>query len=106
MTPNQIQLRNLVGVVVAIAIVTAIGLWLGGASRRRAAAAPRASTVSTSHAQNPGARLYAIKGCVQCHTIDGSRKIGPSFMGSWGSEIVLADGLTLRFDDAYVRESL
>ena len=53
-----------------------------------------------------GARLYQTKGCVQCHTIDGSPKIGPSFKGSWGSEIVLAGGLTLRFDEAYVRESL
>ena len=82
-------------------------LRLGGASRREVVVTTQSATPDSPHsARGTGARLYETKGCVHCHTIDGSPRIGPSFKGSWGSEIVLADGLTLRFDEAYVRESL
>ena len=106
MTPNQILLRNLLGVVVAIALITTVALWLGGASRHAARASPRATPPPTHTPLELGARLFETKGCVQCHTIDGTPKVGPSFKGSWGSNVVLADGVTLRFDEAYVRESL
>jgi cytochrome c2 len=107
MSPNQIVVRNLVGVVLAITLVTIIGLVLGGASRR--AAAVPAPVVLQPSSRDPvalGHRLYETKGCIQCHTIDGSPKIGPSFKGSWGTDVALAGGVTLRFDAAYVRESL
>jgi len=107
MSPNQIVARNLVGVVLAITAITTVALVLGAPSRRALpVSSARAASPSPRTPAELGARLYETKGCVQCHTIDGSQRIGPSFLGSWGSDVVLADGITLRFDDAYVRESL
>ena len=110
MSPNQILVRNLVGVTLSIAAITTAGLWLGAASRDAAGAqtyvpAPRPAGKPKSLVEL-GARLYETKGCVGCHSIDGSPRVGPSFKGEWGSQVVLGDGVTLVFDEAYVRESL
>lgn len=108
MTTNQIFVRNLVGVATTIAIVTAGGMWLGAASRHagRAMASPPPPPAVTRDPVQLGAQLFDKKGCTACHTIDGSARVGPSFKGAWGSDVVLADGITLRFDAQYVRESL
>ena len=31
-----------------------------------------------------GERLHTTKGCVQCHSVDGSAKVGPTWKGIWG----------------------
>ncbi len=53
-----------------------------------------------------GMKLYTRAGCVNCHTIDGSPRIGPSFKGNWGTPRKLSDGSEIVMDEAYVRESL
>lgn len=53
-----------------------------------------------------GAKLYAQKACKTCHSVDGSRRLGPSWKGIWGTEVKLADGTTRTVDAAYVRESI
>lgn len=53
-----------------------------------------------------GASLYANKGCVGCHSLDGSKMVGPSFKGLYGREEVMADGSKLTADDAYIKESI
>ena len=109
MSPNQILVRNLASVTLAITAITTAGLWLGAASRDDAAAQRYVPAPRASKPRSPielGARLYEKKGCIGCHSIDGSPRVGPSFKGAWGSEVTLGDGVTLRFDEAYVRESL
>ena len=49
---------------------------------------------------------FVSKGCVACHSTDGSVKVGPSLKGLWGSQVKHADGSTAQFDENYVRESL
>jgi len=44
--------------------------------------------------------------CKSCHSLDGSRLIGPSFKGLWGKQEKLADGRTVLVDENYVRKSL
>jgi len=46
------------------------------------------------------------KNCTACHTTDGSRKIGPTFKGSFGVDVPLADGTKVKMDENYVRESI
>ena len=53
-----------------------------------------------------GAELYEKKNCVGCHTLDGSVRVGPSFKGSFGTEITLSNGAKQQFDENYIRESL
>ncbi len=53
-----------------------------------------------------GALLVQRRGCVQCHSVDGSAKVGPSFKGSFGSQQPLASGENITVDENYVRESI
>lgn len=55
-----------------------------------------------------GELLYRRRGCVQCHSTDGSRRSGggPSFLGSFGTEQSLASGKQQVIDENYLRESI
>lgn len=53
-----------------------------------------------------GLQLYNDKGCVACHSLDGSPKIGPSFKGIWGRQEELVDGSKIVVDENYVHESI
>ena len=44
--------------------------------------------------------------CLSCHTLDGTRKVGPTFQGIFGRETTLQDGSTVVVDEAYIRESV
>ncbi|HEX9027956.1 MAG TPA: cytochrome c oxidase subunit II [Anaerolineales bacterium] len=45
-------------------------------------------------------------GCVACHSIDGSKLVGPTWKGLAGSTVTLSDGSTVTADDAYLIESI
>jgi cytochrome c oxidase subunit II len=53
-----------------------------------------------------GAKLYEAKGCNACHSIDGSRKVGPSFKGVYGRSVSYADGSSGTSDENYIRQSI
>jgi cytochrome c oxidase subunit 2 len=53
-----------------------------------------------------GERLYNIRGCKQCHSLDGTVGHGPSFEDLYGTERPLQDGSSVVADDNYIRESL
>ena len=53
-----------------------------------------------------GRRLYSKKACITCHSIDGSRNVGPTFMGLWASEQPMSDGSRVLVDENYIRESV
>lgn len=53
-----------------------------------------------------GARLYAAKACITCHTTDGSPSNGPSFKELFGHRVRLADGSEIAADENYIRESI
>ncbi len=58
---------------------------------------------------SPGERLLQMKGCLGCHSIDGSRMVGPTLKGLYGSEVrVLTGGKerTAVVDEAYCRTAL
>jgi len=60
-------------------------------------------------AQTPEARgetLITQNGCLGCHTIDGSDGQGPTWLGLYGSTVVLSDGTVVTADDAYIKESI
>jgi len=54
-----------------------------------------------------GPQLYREKGCVGCHSLDGSPRVGPTFKGLFGkSEKVMAAGKeqTVVADEAFIRK--
>ena len=49
------------------------------------------------------------KGCLGCHTTDGSKKIGPTFKGLFGRQVtVLTNGKerVITADEAYLKKSV
>ncbi len=53
-----------------------------------------------------GEMQYTKKGCVTCHSTDGTPKVGPSWKGIFGHEVKLADGSSVMVDENYLRESI
>ena len=53
-----------------------------------------------------GAELARSKGCVACHSQDGSKLLGPTWQGVYGSTRKLASGQSIEVDDAYLLESI
>jgi cytochrome c oxidase subunit 2 len=53
-----------------------------------------------------GKRVFTQKGCAACHSVDGTRRVGPTVQGIWNREEKLADGTTVLVDEEYLRESL
>jgi cytochrome c oxidase subunit II len=56
-----------------------------------------------------GENVYKLKGCVGCHTNDGSPLVGPSWKGLFGSQVtVVSDGkeVNVKADDDYIRRSV
>lgn len=53
-----------------------------------------------------GRELATNYGCVACHSLDGTRIVGPSWLGIFGSSETLTDGTSVTVDEAYLRESI
>lgn len=62
---------------------------------------PGATGGAASVAQ--GQALSQSKGCVACHTVDGSPRVGPSWKGLYGKLETMSDGSTARVDEAYLQ---
>ncbi len=67
--------------------------------------------VNTSDSENMtpveyGAVLYQQQTCVACHSLDGSRKVGPSFLGLFGRQVSFTDGTSAVADENYILESI
>ncbi len=53
-----------------------------------------------------GERVAAARGCLRCHTLDGTPHLGPSWARLYGHEVPLANGGTVVADAAYLTESM
>jgi cytochrome c oxidase subunit 2 len=53
-----------------------------------------------------GKKLYEKKGCISCHSVDGSARIGPSFFHDFGTTVPLKGGGSVQMDENYIRESI
>ncbi len=53
-----------------------------------------------------GKLLYQRRGCTGCHSLDGSKRVGPSFQDLYGSKHGLVGGGSVTVDDNYVLESI
>jgi cytochrome c oxidase subunit II len=53
-----------------------------------------------------GARLIKARGCLSCHSVDGSAGIGPTLKGIYNHEAILSDGSRVKVDEDYIRQSI
>jgi len=60
---------------------------------------------STEISPEAGQNLAVLKGCSACHAVDETPKIGPSWVGLYGSQVELDDGSFVTVDEAYLIES-
>jgi cytochrome c oxidase subunit 2 len=86
--------------------------WYTGEAR--AAKAPEQPVMKAEEKKREAARLdvaalLEMKGCLACHTTDGTPKIGPTFKGVFGKkEVVIRDGKEreITVDEAFIRQTL
>jgi mono/diheme cytochrome c family protein len=76
--------------------------WRASAKR----AASGATAVAATSSVAAGAQIYAKSGCIACHSIDGTRKTGPTFKGLYGSQVQLANKPSRVADDTYLVQSI
>lgn len=66
-----------------------------------------AGTVESATAT--GKRIMQNIGCFACHSLDGTKLVGPSFKGIWGAEHTVKTGKDLRqvlVDEEYIKRSI
>jgi cytochrome c oxidase subunit II len=71
--------------------------------------APKGPAKKAGAASEEGAELFKVKGCVACHTTDGTPKIGPTFKGVFGKkETVIHNGQErqITVDEAFIKQTL
>jgi cytochrome c oxidase subunit 2 len=75
--------------------------WRAGSAPVAKAVLPAGNELATR-----GVKVAAEAGCLKCHTLDGSKHLGPTWKGLYGSLVTLRDGTTVRADEAYLTESM
>ena len=74
--------------------------------RQEELAEARAAGASEEVSVERGRELYIQNACQACHSLDGSRLVGPSFQGLYGSERTFEDGTTRTADEEYIEQSI
>ncbi|WP_369959017.1 c-type cytochrome [Pseudomonas benzenivorans] len=68
--------------------------------------APAAESARAEDLPAQGLKLAESLGCLACHSLDGSPRVGPGWLGLYGKAETLADGTQVRVDEAYLKESI
>jgi cytochrome c oxidase subunit 2 len=66
----------------------------------------QAGAVANLSPEERGEKWRIQFGCQSCHSIDGSTLAGPTWLGLFGSEELLADGSTVTVDEQYLLKSI
>ncbi len=83
------------GSLIAILVVTCLA----------ACSQDSASTESQTPAER-GMAFVTANACTACHALDGTRGIGPSWVGIYGTTRTFKDGRSANVDDAYLRRAM
>ena len=66
--------------------------------------APPSGTTAANPRAAQGRALAQSKGCIGCHTTDGSPGVGPGWKGLFGKTETMADGSTALVDENYLKD--
>ncbi len=78
----------------------------GLASAQDAAPVPGEPVRAASSIVEEGRRVAAEQGCMKCHSVDGTRHIGPTWTDLYLREEKLASGKRIVADEAYITRSM
>jgi len=78
----------------------------GIAQAQDAAPAPGEAVLAASSLVSEGQRVAAAQGCLKCHSVDGSRHIGPTWVDLFLRHEKLQTGETVVADEAYLTKSM
>ena len=53
-----------------------------------------------------GQKAAQTYGCLACHSVDGTKIVGPTWKGAFGKQEALTDGTSVTVDEAYLRASI
>ncbi|MCH7664034.1 MAG: c-type cytochrome, partial [Chloroflexi bacterium] len=53
-----------------------------------------------------GAKWASVYGCLACHSIDGTAKVGPTWLGLFGASMPMESGDMVIVDEEFLRESI
>ena len=76
------------------------------ATRQDGTNLPLEQVAANTSLTEQGKRIAAEAGCMKCHSINGERHIGPSWLDSWGAKRKLKSGETITVDEGYMTESI
>ncbi len=86
-------------------VVSLAGASTNGPPHRVVAVAAAQETVNADLVKR-GAKLARRSGCASCHSLDGSRRPGPTWKGLYGRRRPLVNGREVVVDEAYLRRSI
>lgn len=75
-------------------------------AQTRVPAAPDGSAGPAGSPAAVGKTVAQARGCVACHTVDGSPGAGPTWKGLYGKTETLADGSTALADEVFLKEEI
>lgn len=78
----------------------------GLASAQDAAPVPGERIRPASNVVEEGRRVAAEQGCLKCHSVDGTRHIGPTWTDLYLRDERLQNGKTVRADEGYLTKSM
>jgi cytochrome c oxidase subunit II len=67
---------------------------------------PKREQLEKEPSMPAGQKLLQTKGCIACHSSDGTPSTGPTFKGIYGRQEAMTDGTTITVDDAYLRAAI
>jgi len=70
--------------------------------KEKEAAVKALASISVEELVTKGKELFTSKTCSTCHSIDGSKIIGPTFKNSFGRKVEFTDGTSGIADEAYL----
>ena len=83
--------------------------WYQG-EKKQTTVTPKEKAVKKKGPVGPDlSKLIEVKGCIACHSLDGTAKIGPTFKGVFGKkETVLRNGKEVEIvvDEAFIKQTL
>jgi cytochrome c oxidase subunit 2 len=78
----------------------------GLARAQDAAPVPGETVLASSNVVEEGRRVAAEQGCLKCHSVDGTRHIGPTWQDLYLREEKLLTGKSVVADEAYLTKSM